>query len=345
MKRSEFEAGYQRVIGHSLICDKLRQAVKRKRTVSAYLLSGPVGIGKKTICRAFAAALLCENPIEGAACGGCVSCRLLAAESHPDLIRLGLPADKKSIGVELVREKLIKEAAIRPFTAERKVFVVESGEALTPEAQNALLKVLEEPPQYVVFIILATTQSSLLETVLSRSLKLQLLPLSAALCQNYFSQKTEAAPERRELAASFSQGILGRGERMLTDDAYYELYQKTVTQLAQLPKSRAALSDMLQFLTENKGQIEDVTDFMLLFLRDCLRFSAAKDTKLILSDKKAAVTSFTATVSTRGLIHMTEAVIKYRERLKKNASFAVSGLALLTEMQEEIHDKGSRNPF
>ncbi|MBR6729156.1 MAG: DNA polymerase III subunit delta', partial [Clostridia bacterium] len=242
----------------------MRQAVKNKRTVSAYLLSGPAGIGKKTICRAFAAALLCENPIEGAACGGCVSCRLLAAESHPDLIRLGLPADKKSIGVELVREKLIKEAAIRPFTAQRKVFVVEAGEAMTPEAQNALLKVLEEPPQYVVFIILAAAQSSLLETVLSRSLKLQLLPLSATLCQSYFSQKTEGTPQRRELAASFCQGILGRGERMLTDDAFYELYQKTVAKLAQLPQSRAALSEMLQFLTENKGQIEDITDFMLL---------------------------------------------------------------------------------
>ncbi len=337
---------YSSVIGHSLICAKLKTAVKTGRTVSAYLLSGRTGIGKKTVCRAFAAALLCENPTEGVACGGCVSCRLLVADSHPDLIWITPPADKKSIGVELVREKLIREAAIRPFTAKRKVFVVESGELMTVEAQNALLKVLEEPPSYAVFIILATARDSLLDTVLSRSLKLQLLPLNASLCESYFNEQyPEAEASKKALAAAFCQGNLGRGERMLADEDYYALYKSTTEQFAALSKSRSALTDMQQFLTENKGQIDDVIDFMLLFLGDCLRLCTGKHPKLICIDQKSTLQNFVAAISPRGLVRSMEAVIQYKERLQKNASFSAAGLELLIRIQEEIHGKGSRNPF
>jgi len=336
---------YSSVVGHSLICEKLRQAIRTGRIVSAYLLSGATGIGKKTVCRPFAAALLCEHPADGVACGTCTACRLLASGSHPDLIWLEPPADKKSIGVELVRERLVKEAAIRPFTSARKVFVIEAGELMTQEAQNALLKILEEPPAYAVFILLAKTRDSLLDTVLSRCLKLQLLPLDASLCQRYFAMRPEADEARRALAASFSQGVLGRGMKILTDSEYYDLYKSTVSQLCALAKNHTALTDLQQFFTENKARMNDIIDFMLLFLRDCLRLKINHGTALILSDQKTAIEHFTAVTSPRGLVRAMEAVIKYRERLEKNASFAVAGLQLLTRMQEEIHDKGNRNPF
>ena len=270
---------YKSIIGHSLICEKLRQAVKTGRSVSAYLLSGAPGIGKKTVCRAFAAALLCENPLDGAACGVCESCRLLAADAHPDYIRLQLTEDKKTIGVEQVREVLIKEASIRPFTAKRKVFVVEHAEAMTVQAQNALLKVLEEPPAYAVFILLAESKEKLLDTVLSRTLKLQLLPLSAPLCEEYFNNRGEDDSSRAMFAARFCQGILGRGEKILTDEAYYELYKNSVHELFGMLKSPATLTDAQRFLTEQKDNIFDVIDFWFLFLRDCLRITSPAKAK------------------------------------------------------------------
>lgn len=336
---------YKSIIGHSLICEKLRQAVKTGRSVSAYLLSGAPGIGKKTVCRAFAAALLCENPLDGAACEVCESCRLLAADAHPDYIRLQLTEDKKTIGVEQVREVLIKEASIRPFTAKRKVFVVEHAEAMTVQAQNALLKVLEEPPAYAVFILLAESKEKLLDTVLSRTLKLQLLPLSAPLCEEYFNNRGEDDSSRAMFAARFCQGILGRGEKILTEEAYYELYKNSVHELFGMLKSPATLTDAQRFLTEQKDNIFDVIDFWLLFLRDCLRYNISGEGKMICIDQKTAICSFTKAASPAALVHVMEAVIKYRERLQKNANFTAASLALLTKIQEEIHDKGSRNPF
>ena len=336
---------YKQITGHNLVCEKLRQAVKTGRSVSAYLLSGAAGIGKKTVCRAFAAALLCENPLEGAACGVCESCRLLAADAHPDYICLSLSDDKKTIGVEQVREALIKEASIRPFTAKRKVFVIEHADAMTVQAQNALLKVLEEPPAYAVFILLAESKEKLLDTVLSRTLKLQLLPLSAALCETYFNNYSISDISRKTFATRFCQGILGRGEKMLTDEVYYELYKNSVHALSSLAKSSASLTDMQKFLTEHKDNIFDVIDFLLLFLRDCLRTRTSGEDKLICIDQKTAIHAFTKAASPAALVHVMEAVIKYRERLQKNANFTAASLALLTKIQEEIHDQGSRNPF
>lgn len=328
---------YEEIVGHSLIQKKLCQAVSCDRVVSAYLFCGSPGIGKKTVARAFAASLLCQAPHNGKPCHTCASCRLLASGNHPDLITLQAPTDKKSIGVEPVREQIVKEAYIRPFHAGRKVFIIESSELLTVEAQNALLKILEEPPAYAVFLLLAPSADQLLQTVLSRCLKFQFLPLSDDVCRSYFS-KQEAENSRKELAATFSQGIIGRGLTILKDEEYYQLYQKTLAQLADFPSSSTALPRLQQFFIQNRERIDDVIDFMLNFLRDCMRQKISKNPKLICADNQATIERFANAYSPGSLVRMMEAVVNFRTRLSKNASFTVAGLELLTKMQEEIHD-------
>ncbi len=329
---------YAAIIGHELICKKLRHAVAQNRIVNAYLLAGAPGIGKKTIARTFAASLLCDAPKNGEACGVCTSCKLFAAETHPDYQILTKTADKKTIGVDVVREQIVKEAYVRPFTSARKVFVVENAELLTTEAQNALLKILEEPPNYVFFLLLTDSQQHLLETVLSRSLKLQLLPLSAAQCQTYFAALPCDTPQRRSLAASFSQGNIGRGKRILEDDSFYELYQNTIKQFSQLSTSASALPTMQRFLTENKEQIHNIIDFILIFLHDALHTSLGGHSQQICSDRTAAVRAFCQAADVGAIIRITEAVIAYQNQLQKNANFNIAGLELLTRIQEEFHD-------
>ena len=337
---------YASVAGHELLCTRLRQSVASQRTVSAYLFSGAQGVGKKTVSWPFAAALLCESPKNGAPCLTCSSCRLIASASPPDCIVLSPPADKKSIGVELVREKIIKEAYVRPFSSNRKVFLIENGELMTQEAQNALLKLLEEPPCYAVFIIMTTAQDQLLETIRSRCLKLQFLPLKEEVCRSFF-QRTfhDKEASRCQLATTFSQGIIGRGQRMILEDDYYALYQETIYKLCSLTDSHAALCEMQNFLTENKEQIEDIIDFILVFLRDALRLALKDNAKLICNNQQHAITTFSKNLSPGKLIILMEAAIHYRERLHKNASFTVAGLEFLTRIQEEIYDKGNWNPI
>lgn len=327
---------YDQIIGHSLIQQKLRQAVEADHAVSAYLFCGNAGIGKKTMARAFAASLLCQSPVHGGPCHNCASCRLLASGSHPDYFVLEIPEDKKTIGVELVREQIIKEAYVRPFHAGRKVFIIENSEALTTEAQNALLKILEEPPLYAVFLLLSPSTDQLLQTVLSRCLKLQFLPLSDNLCRDYFRQQ-DAEEGRKNLASSFSQGNIGRGLTILYDEEYYQLYKATLAQLASFPEKRTTLVDMQQFFVQNRERIDDIIDFMLIFLRDSLRYKISQNPMLICSDHKSAIERFSSASSPGSLVRMTDAVITFRKRLFKNASFSAAGLELLTKIQEEIH--------
>ncbi len=329
---------YTAVTGHGLICDKLRQAVRTEHSVSAYLFSGSRGIGKRTVASAFSAALLCDSPKEGAPCLSCESCRLFSAGNHPDFIRLTVPEDKKSIGIDLVRNQVIQEAYVRPFHSKRKVFLIEDGEAMTTDAQNALLKVLEEPPVYAVFLLLTQAPDQLLKTVCSRCLQLSFLPLSSDLCRAYFKELSCDSENRMALAASFAQGVIGKGLMILQNDAYYQMYQETISLLSALPKRRSALVDLQQFFDRNRAEIQSIIDFLLVFLRDCLRYGISQNTKLICNDQKAAVTAFYAASSPGGLVHMMEAVIAFRTKLQRNANFSVAGLELLTKMQEEIHD-------
>lgn len=329
---------YADVTGHDLICRKLRHAVAHNHVVNAYLLAGTAGIGKKTVARPLAASLLCEAPINGEACGTCTACKLFAAGTHPDYIVLEKPTDKKTIGVDVVREQLVKAAYVRPFSSARKVFVVENAELLTPEAQNALLKILEEPPEYAIFLLLADAQKHLLETVLSRTVKFQLLPLPASVCRSYFAALPIGTPQRRQLAAGFAQGNLGRGRQILEDDGYYELYQKTTELWGLLPQKATALTEMQQFLSANKERIYAVIDFILTFLHDALYSALGSHALLLCSDRAETVAAFCRTADAGCIVRITEAVIAYQKQLQRNANFNIAGLELLTRIQEEFHD-------
>ena len=334
---------YQSVIGHERICEKLQAAVLRDKVVSAYMFCGPEGIGKKTVVLPFVAALLCQNPVDGKPCLSCPSCRLLGADAHPDVIRIMVPEDKKTIGIDQVREQIVKEAYVRPFSSRRKVFIIEDGETMTDDAQNALLKILEEPPAYVVFLILTKAQNQLLETVRSRCLKLQLLPLPNTRVTDYFMSLSKGEANRKDLAASFSQGNIGRGLTMLCDDKFYALYCETIDTLQDMVQHKAAVVDMHQLLTGHAEELSDVIDFMLLFFRDCLRVAVETGAHLICSDKKNAVKAFSEALSAKGLVRSMEALIRFRERMQSNAGLGAASLELVTRIQEEIHDQGNRS--
>ncbi len=139
----------------------------------AYLITGGRDDSRRDFARQMAAAYLCEG--EQPPCGRCRHCRKVAAAAHPDLIRVTIPADKREIGVDQIRT-LRSDAYIRPNEGKRKVYLIDPADAMRPEAQNALLKVLEEGPRYAAFLLLAGEPGKLLDTVRSRCETLSLPP-------------------------------------------------------------------------------------------------------------------------------------------------------------------------
>ena len=136
------------VVGHEAIKAYLQRLVAAGRVAHAYALVGPEGIGKTLIASVFAQALLCPQMREGAPCDACRACRQASRHQHPDVHILA--AIDGAIGIDRVRE-LQRELALKPYAAERKIAVIDGADAMTPAAQNSLLKTLEEPPGNTVY--------------------------------------------------------------------------------------------------------------------------------------------------------------------------------------------------
>ncbi len=318
--------------GNEHLKTQLKRYIKSGQIHNSYVFAGEEGIGKKTLSQEFIKGLFCESPINDEACGKCALCRQLASASLPDICYLQKPKDKKSYGIEEIREQIIKQVYVKPFAAKRKVFVISQGDDLTIEAQNGLLKVLEEPPEYVTFIILVSRKSFLLDTVLSRSCVFDMRP--APLKEAYeFLHRTypEKNAEEIEFYAKFSQGIIGKAIKIINDEEYHALFFETSKHLSALIKSRDSLIYFHHFLLENKDDVLHIIDFMLIFLRDCI-FSCVGLNDMVICPQNLKDVSC-ATVYKKKYTSCMETVIAHKNKLSYNVNFAFWSLDFLTQMQ------------
>ena len=197
---------FRDLIGHAETARRLVAAGQRA-PAHAYLLHGPEGIGKRAIADAFAAFLLCEQA-EQDACGTCRQCTRTHAGTHPDLHLVAREEDRRDVRIEQVRA-LVRWLTLRPMMAVRKVAVVDGAHLLNEQAQNALLKTLEEPPGASVVVLVATRTSQLLPTVRSRCQAIGVAPLSRPDIERALRARGVAAEEAVVVAAQ-AEGSLGR---------------------------------------------------------------------------------------------------------------------------------------
>lgn len=200
--------------GNEQLKQNLSAAVDRRQPSHFYLISGPVGSGKRTLARVLSAALLCQSG-EHRPCGRCRHCRKVYSGNHPDLITVD-DEEHKTIPVALIRQAR-SDLFIRPNEAERKIYYVPRGQDLGIPGQNALLKVLEEPPGYGVFILLTDNPDKLLPTVRSRCTELKLQPLEQELLRVKLTEEfPQSDPQSIEAAICRSGGWLGQAKTLLS---------------------------------------------------------------------------------------------------------------------------------
>jgi DNA polymerase III subunit delta' len=226
--------GQERVLG------LLRRALQRDRLAHAFVFAGPAGVGKRTTAFALARAILCpEAP--GSGCGSCIDCRLIAAGSHPDLFREDLAtaqaerATATVISIEQVR-RVCGSLAMRPVRGANKVGIVDQAERLTDEAQNALLKTLEEPRGHATLILVTSNLDVLLPTIRSRCQRLSFAPLADDLVAELLAAEGVAADVARR-AAALAGGSLDRARELSSSEAWErgEELRDRLGQLDRLP--------------------------------------------------------------------------------------------------------------
>lgn len=194
----------------------LRSAVKFGRISNAYLLKGPEGAPKDALAHHFAKTLLCDSAsasLTGEPCGTCWSCRSVSNQGHPDLVEVA--KEGNAIKIKASHE-MIREAMARPYHSKRKVFIVKDAEDMTVEASNALLKLLEEPPAYVTFVLTATNVRGIPDTIVSRCQAVPFRKLPADALVEILVSHHGAAPDDAAAAASHADGDLGRALRILS---------------------------------------------------------------------------------------------------------------------------------
>ena len=164
-----FKLGWQNLFGHADTVEHLRKNIAGGKFPHAVIFSGAEGIGKRLTAQICAAALLCENPVDGSPCGTCENCRLTAAGTHPDFYVVEPEETKTARNIKIGQIRALQtEAALRPINSERRVVILDGAELMNNAAANCLLKTLEEPPSQTIFILLTANRSSLLMTIRSR---------------------------------------------------------------------------------------------------------------------------------------------------------------------------------
>ena len=208
--------GFDAILGNGRLKENLQSALQKGRTSHFYLLSGPEGAGKHTLARHLAAALLCgsgEKP-----CLRCNTCRKVLSGLHPDVITVDDP-EKKTVPVDLIR-RIREDLFVRPNEGEKKIYLFPRAQDLGLPGQNALLKVLEEPPKYGIFLLLTDNPEKLLPTVRSRCVELRLLPLEENLLRKALQAEfPQAQPDAIDGAIARSGGYLGQAKALLSDEA------------------------------------------------------------------------------------------------------------------------------
>ena len=223
------------------------RSVKAGRIAYAFLLSGPHGTGKRTCANYLTQTILCASP--QAPCGQCPACKKVLAGLHPDVHVVG--EEEKSISVDSIRA-LRDQLALRPFEADRHIALIPRADRMTAQAQNALLKTLEEPAGGNVFFLLTDQPGAMLPTIVSRCRRLRFSPVSVEACAEILAEKG-VEPGRARLAAACAQGAVGRALEIAGDEDYLPLREKALSSLKALSGGKAGVARAISFLGEGKS--------------------------------------------------------------------------------------------
>lgn len=312
---------FKDVVGHKDIINYIRNAVREDKVSHAYMLNGERGAGKKMLANLFAATLLCEKGGPDP-CNECHSCRQAESGNHPDIIKV-THEKPNSISVDDIREQVNHTIMIKPYQGPYKVYIIPQADMMTPQAQNALLKTIEEPPEYAVIMLLTENVDTLLPTINSRCVMLKLRNIKDTLIKKYLMETMQVPDYKADMCTAFAQGNMGRAIMLANSEHFNEIRDEAVQLLKYI--NEMELSEIVQAvsrITAYKLEINDYLDIIMIWYRDVLLYKATKDMdKVIFKDQMKYIKERAKRSSYEGIELIIESLEKAKARLKANVNF------------------------
>ena len=328
-------ANFKDIIGQESIKKHLQTAIKTGNLSHAYIINGEYGSGRQTIASALAKTIQCQSKTDDTdACGVCTSCKQAESHNHPDIKYI--THDKTSISVNDIREQLNNDISIKPYSSEYKIYIIPDANKMTEQAQNALLKTIEEPPVYAIIILLTENCDSLLPTIRSRCVTLTMNPVEKDKICTYLENKFQLEPEQAQIAANYCQGNIGKAIRFASSSDFIEMKNQVLKLLKNLDSMDiASIIDTIKEFSTHKNDINDYLDLMLLWYRDVLMFKVTKDANLLLySDEYSAISEQATKRDYENIENIIAAIDKARVRLKANVNFDVTIELMILAMKD-----------
>ncbi|RKD32895.1 DNA polymerase III subunit delta' [Lacrimispora algidixylanolytica] len=326
--------GFKDIIGHEKIKEHLQKAIESDHVSHAYILTGETGMGRKSLANAFSMTLLCERG-KSDPCMECHACKQVMTNNHPDLIFV-THEKPGSIGVDDIRGQINDTIMIRPYSSYYKIYIVDEAEKMTVQAQNALLKTIEEPPSYVIIMLLTTNQEAFLPTILSRCVQLKLKPQTDAVVKSYLMGSLGIKESRADIYAAFARGNLGRAIHLASSEEFQLLYSELLHMLKHLKEMD--IMELLFYIKKMKDEnldIYDCLDFMQLWYRDILMYKVTQDINLLIfREEFNTMKEMSASSAYDGIETILKAIDKARIRLDANVNMELAMELMLLVMKE-----------
>ena len=253
---------FKDIKGQDSAIEFLKNSVRDDKVSHAYMFIGPAGVGKRSTAINFAKALNCLSSQDGEPCDSCAQCKKIDSGNHPDVLTISAPKDGLSFSIDSVRA-VTKDISLRAYEGRKKVYVLDGAGSMKHEAQNALLKTLEEPSSDSVLILIAEDAGDLLLTIQSRSKKVRFFPLAPAVIENILTENYKLDKDKASLLSRLASGELDKALDY-NDEDFFLKRKRVIDGL----KNGALQDSDIDGLS--KPELRMVLDIMLTWYRDVL---------------------------------------------------------------------------
>ena len=333
---------FNEIIGHDSIKKNLADTIKSVKSGHAYIFDGPSGVGKKKTAIAFARGILCEN-YKDDLCGECNSCRLTKNLVHPDLKILDLTIDedgkqKASISVEAIRN-FKQDVYLKPFYGGRKIYILENAEKMTTGAQNAMLKIFEEPPSYITIILICDGLTRILSTIRSRAVIYKFPALRPNELEVYLD-KHLSETENKKIYSNISGGSISKMIELVSDGESLEFRKRILRGFVKLLKisDRASISNLFGSFMGASESAVDIINMLTLYTMDIAYLKTGRTELVTNVDMMEELSEAKELISIEKIYNIEKKLSALYERCMSNANYKLAVVSGLIKIWEEIHD-------